>query len=137
MWDRMQARDWDGLTELLATDLVVDWPANGEQIVGRDNFVKFNATYPEGWSIRVLRILGEGDQVVSEVEVPHETLWSYARDVRFSGLAAPIADGPVWPCCSGCGGLSSARWASSSATVRWCSRSYPCPRCSWWVVGSG
>lgn len=77
MWERMQERDWDGMAALLAPDLVVDWPANGERIVGRDDFVAFNATYPEGWSIRILRLLAEGDQVVAEVEVPHETLGAF------------------------------------------------------------
>lgn len=90
MWDRMQARDWDGVAELLAPDLVVDWPANGERIVGRDDFVKFNATYPEGWSIHVLRVLGEGDQVVAEVEVPHETLGMF-RVVSIS----TVSDGVI------------------------------------------
>ncbi len=31
-----------------------------------------NAEYPEGWSIRVLRLVADDDCVVSEVEVPHE-----------------------------------------------------------------
>jgi ketosteroid isomerase-like protein len=73
-WDRMQARDWEGLSELLADDLVVEWPVSGERIVGCANFVSINAEYPEGWSIRVLRVVADGDVVVSEVEVPHDTM---------------------------------------------------------------
>ncbi|MEU7006959.1 nuclear transport factor 2 family protein [Streptomyces sp. NPDC046332] len=73
-WDRMQARDWAGLAALLADDLVVEWPVSGERIVGRENFVRVNAEYPEGWSIRVLRVVAQGEDVVSEVEVPHETM---------------------------------------------------------------
>ncbi|MBQ1066063.1 MULTISPECIES: nuclear transport factor 2 family protein [unclassified Micromonospora] len=72
LWDRMQARDWAGVGELLADDVVVEWPASAERIVGRDNYVKINAEYPEGWSIRVLRVVASGETVVSEVEVPHE-----------------------------------------------------------------
>ncbi|MFG1736794.1 nuclear transport factor 2 family protein [Micromonospora chalcea] len=72
LWDRMQARDWTGVGELLADDVVVEWPASAERIVGRENYVKVNAEYPEGWSIRVLRVVASGDTVVSEVEVPHE-----------------------------------------------------------------
>lgn len=30
----MQAQDWVGLGELLADDLVVEWPVSGERIVG-------------------------------------------------------------------------------------------------------
>ncbi|TDC22775.1 nuclear transport factor 2 family protein [Streptomyces sp. 8K308] len=71
LWERMQARDWAGVGELLAEDLVVEWPVSGERIVGRENYVRINAEYPEGWTIRVLRVVASGDEVVSEVEVPH------------------------------------------------------------------
>jgi ketosteroid isomerase-like protein len=74
LWNRIQARDWGGVSELIADDAVIDWPASQERIVGRDNFVAVNREYPQGWSIRVLRIVVSGDQVVSEVEVPHEDL---------------------------------------------------------------
>jgi ketosteroid isomerase-like protein len=74
LWDRMQARDWAGVGDLLADDVVVEWPVSGERILGRDNFVRINAEYPEGWTIRVLRIVADGDDVVSEVEVPHDEL---------------------------------------------------------------
>lgn len=33
-----------------------------------------HSEYPEGWSIRVLRVVADGDQAVSEVEVPHVDL---------------------------------------------------------------
>jgi hypothetical protein len=36
--------------------------------------VDFNRSYPEGWSIEVLRIVAEGSTVVSEVRVPHPTI---------------------------------------------------------------
>jgi ketosteroid isomerase-like protein len=74
LWDRMEARDWAGIGELLAEDAVVEWPVSGERIVGRANYLAVNAEYPEGWSIRVLRIVADGDTVVSEVEVPHRTM---------------------------------------------------------------
>ena len=74
LWARMQDRDWDGVGALLAEDAVVEWPVSGERIVGRANYVRINAEYPEGWSIRVLRVVAAGDQVVSEVEVPHATM---------------------------------------------------------------
>ncbi|CAG6391128.1 hypothetical protein NMG29_36825 [Streptomyces cocklensis] len=62
-----------GVGELLADDVVIDWPVSVERIVGRDYYVIINAEYPEGWSIRVLRIVAAGEEAVSEVEVPHET----------------------------------------------------------------
>jgi ketosteroid isomerase-like protein len=74
LWERIQDRDWTGVGALLAEDLVVEWPASAERIVGRANFLRVQSEYPEGWSIRVLRVLADGDQVVSEVEVPHEEM---------------------------------------------------------------
>ena len=59
-WERMQARDWDGLGELLADDFVVEWPNARLRIRGRENYVGFNRTYPEGWSIELLRIVSAG-----------------------------------------------------------------------------
>ena len=72
LWTRMEARDWAGVGALLAEDAVVEWPVSAERIVGRENYVAVNREYPEGWSIRILRIVGAGDQAVSEVEVPQE-----------------------------------------------------------------
>ncbi|MET9748662.1 MULTISPECIES: nuclear transport factor 2 family protein [Streptomyces] len=107
-WARMQARDWTGLGALLADDLVVEWPVSAERIEGRADFVGVNAEYPEGWSIEVLRVVADGETVVSEVEVPHETagvhrvvsLWT-VRDGRMSGgreyWTAPGSDpSPPW-----------------------------------------
>lgn len=74
LWERIQARDWSGVGELLVSDVVVEWPVSAERIVGRENFLRVNSEYPEGWSIHVQRIVADGDQVVSEVEVPHEEL---------------------------------------------------------------
>jgi ketosteroid isomerase-like protein len=74
LWDRIQARDWRAVGDLLDEDLVVEWPVSAERIEGRANFVAINSRYPEGWRIRVLRIVADGDEVVSEVEVPHQTM---------------------------------------------------------------
>jgi ketosteroid isomerase-like protein len=70
-WDRIQARDWDGLGSLLSDDFVVEWPDARLRIRGRENFVEFNRTYPEGWTIEVLGMVAQGNTVVSEVRVPH------------------------------------------------------------------
>ena len=70
----MQARDWARAAELVDQHAVVEWPVSRERMAGRENYVAVNREYPEGWSIRVLRVIADGDQVVSEVEVPHDTL---------------------------------------------------------------
>jgi ketosteroid isomerase-like protein len=82
LWDRTQARDWDGVAGLLAAEAVIEWPVSGERIVGRENYVAVNREYPEGWAIRVLRIVADGDEVVSEVEVPHDSMGVF-RAVSF------------------------------------------------------
>lgn len=74
LWRRIQARDWSSVRELLADDLVVEWPYEHIRLVGADNFVEFNRSYPEGWSIEVLRIVADGSTAVSEVRVPHPTV---------------------------------------------------------------
>ncbi|HSO93001.1 MAG TPA: nuclear transport factor 2 family protein [Candidatus Dormibacteraeota bacterium] len=73
-WRRIQARDWDGVGELLAEDFVLEWPNAQLRIRGRTNFVGFNRSYPEGWSIQVLQIVAAGNIAVSEVRVPHPTV---------------------------------------------------------------
>jgi len=67
----MEARDWEGVADLVAEDFVLEWPAERVQIRGRENFVGFNRTYPEGWSIEVLHVLAQGDTAVSELRVTH------------------------------------------------------------------
>jgi ketosteroid isomerase-like protein len=71
LWRRIQARDWDGVGELVADDFVLEWPETRERIRGRTNFVEFNRNYPEGWSIEVLGVVADGPRVSSEVRVPH------------------------------------------------------------------
>ena len=39
--------------------------------------MEFNRSYPEGWSIEVLRIVAEGNTVVSEVRVPYPSVGPY------------------------------------------------------------
>ena len=74
LWVRVQARDWVGVGELLAEDFVLEWPQDLVRLRGHANFVDFNRSYPEGWSIEVLRIVAQGSTVVSEVRVPHPTV---------------------------------------------------------------
>jgi hypothetical protein len=81
LWNLFEARDWPGARALLADDVVVEWPATGERFTSADAFVAVNATYPEGWTIQVQRVVcggastalsGGADLVISEVQVPQE-----------------------------------------------------------------
>jgi ketosteroid isomerase-like protein len=93
LWRRMEARDWDGVGDLVADDFVLDWPESRERIRGRDNFVELNRNYPEGWSIEVLQIVTEGDRVVSEVRVPHGELGLHYASSFFEVEGGRLARG--------------------------------------------
>ena len=111
LWERIDARDWDGLAALLAEDVRLEYPHTGERFSGRSNVVAINAEYPEGWAIYVLQILADGDTVVSEVSVPMDgvesravTIWT-VRD----GLVAEATE--YW---TTAGGDAAPEWRQAS-----------------------
>ncbi|MBT2402152.1 MULTISPECIES: nuclear transport factor 2 family protein [unclassified Streptomyces] len=93
LWERIEAGDWDGVAKLIAEDAVIEWPVSGERIVGRANFIAVNHDdgYPDERSVELLRILADGDLVVTEVEIPQDhvvyravSLWT-VRDGEIVG----------------------------------------------------
>jgi hypothetical protein len=78
LWERLEARDWDGVAAQLHPDVVVDWPSTGERMRGREDFIAVQRAYPEGWHIEILRVVDGGDAVASEVRVDHEGKRFYA-----------------------------------------------------------
>ncbi|MGO4461538.1 nuclear transport factor 2 family protein [Streptomyces sp. M-16] len=99
LWERIEAHDWDGVAALIAEDAVIEWPVSGERIVGRANFVAVLRDEGEDsadderslGAVEVLRILADGDLVVTEVEIPEEhvvyravSLWT-VRDGEIVG----------------------------------------------------
>ncbi|MET9609885.1 nuclear transport factor 2 family protein [Streptomyces sp. NPDC006512] len=108
LWERIEARDWDGVTGLIAEDAVIEWPVSGERIVGRANFIAVlrdegdaaggsgpdsadSADERTTGPVKVLRILADGDLVVTEVEIPEDhvlyravSLWT-VRDGEIVG----------------------------------------------------
>jgi ketosteroid isomerase-like protein len=91
LWRRIEARDWDGVGELLAEDFVCEWPHSRERIRGRQNFVELNRNYPEGWSIEVLRVVADGNRAVSEIRVPHPALGAHYAASFFEVEAGRLA----------------------------------------------
>ncbi len=89
LWHRFQDHNWTGAAELIAENAVIEWPASRERLVGRDNIIAVNREYPEGWSIKVLRVVAEDDQVVAEVEVPHTELGLFRVAVVLHGAGRP------------------------------------------------
>ncbi|WP_405979975.1 nuclear transport factor 2 family protein [Streptomyces sp. NBC_00158] len=78
LWERIEAGDWDGVAGLVAEDAVIEWPVSGERIVGRANFIAVLRDEEDDTggrsvgSVEVLRILADGDLVVTEVEIPED-----------------------------------------------------------------
>ncbi len=58
--ERLEARDWDGVTSLLAEDVVYEMPQTRERIAGRATFVRFNVEYPSDWHLTIRRVVAEG-----------------------------------------------------------------------------
>jgi ketosteroid isomerase-like protein len=89
LWERMEARDWEGVAAQLHPDVVVDWPNTGERMRGRDNYLAVQRAYPEGWHIEVLRIVDAGEVIVSEVRVVQD-------DQRFFAASFfEVSDGKI------------------------------------------
>ncbi|MFB6825809.1 nuclear transport factor 2 family protein [Streptomyces virginiae] len=93
LWERFEARDWDGVAELIAEDAIIEWPVSGERIVGRANFIAVNSDDGDAdeRSVELLRILADGNLVVTEVEIPQDhvvyravSLWT-VRDGEIVG----------------------------------------------------
>jgi hypothetical protein len=72
LWQRLGRFDFAGAGELLHDDYIGEWPQSNERIRGRENFVALNANYPGRWAAEVKRVIGQGDQVASEVALTWE-----------------------------------------------------------------
>lgn len=70
-WKVMASNDFYAAAELLSPDCEIVWPLTKEVIRGRTNFAQLNSAYPaEGeWTFTIERIVGEGEQVVTDVIV--------------------------------------------------------------------
>jgi ketosteroid isomerase-like protein len=106
LWERFEARDWDGAGALLAEDVVLEWPQTRERLRGRANVLAMNQAYPEGWRIEVEEVWPAGPgRAVSRVRVPFqgsvEWCCSFAtfRGGRIAHLVetwAPAQPAPAW-----------------------------------------
>lgn len=60
------------MDEFASEDMVQEWPQSGERIVGRDNALAIDRSFPGGLPrMSFRRITGEGDLVVMEVELEY------------------------------------------------------------------
>jgi ketosteroid isomerase-like protein len=70
LYEAYQDRDWDRAAGCLHPDAVVEMPATGEWLDGRDGVIEFQRSYPEPWGVlTVRRALGGAHECAAEVEV--------------------------------------------------------------------
>ena len=83
-YKRMNTNDFHLASQVLSDDYILEWPQSKEQIRGRDNFVAVNKEYPAygPWSFTINRIVGNTNEVVSDVSVTDGT--QTARAITFT-----------------------------------------------------
>ncbi|WP_147107322.1 nuclear transport factor 2 family protein [Tateyamaria sp. syn59] len=91
-WDAMASNDFTYASTWLHPAFEYYMPQTGEYLKGRDDFAALNAAYPaEGkWEFTVRSIVGDGDTVVSDVEVTDGSVT--ARAVTFH----TVKDALIW-----------------------------------------
>ncbi len=97
-WQTTEARDWDGLAEVLAPAMVYEMEQTRERIRGRDAFLRFFDAYPGDWHLTVRRVIADAeggvsvlDFTVGEEQMVGITFFTFGDD----GLIDRVED--VWP----------------------------------------
>ena len=97
-WQTTEARDWDGLAEVLAPEMVYEMEQTRERIRGREAFLRFFSEYPGDWHLTLRRVIADADGGVSVCDfiVGDEQM----LDISFftfddAGLVTRVDD--VWP----------------------------------------
>ena len=74
-WRLMETNDFQSVKQVLADDLVVEWPQSKERIRGAENFARMNAEYPAHgrWRFRINQLVASPDRVVTQVSVTDGT----------------------------------------------------------------
>jgi hypothetical protein len=96
--ERLERRDWAGLTALLAEDVVYELPQSRERIRGRPAFLRFNIEYPGDWHLRIRRAVADGRLAALWLDVrvgdePQDAcVWLEVSEV---GLITRVVD--YWP----------------------------------------
>jgi len=82
LWKALQVGDWETAAGCLHDDFVQEWPQSGERIVGRDNAIAIEQSFPGGLpTMRFRRTLSGGDLAVLEFEL------TYADGSRYLGAS--------------------------------------------------
>lgn len=96
--DRTERRDWQGLSDLLAEDVVYEMPQSRERIRGRAALLQFNQEYPGDWHLQARRVVADGRHAAAWIDArvgdEHQdaNVWLELSD---DGLITRITD--YWP----------------------------------------
>lgn len=92
-WRSIDARDWDGLRAVLAPDVVYRVPQTGEQAIGPERSVRFNAEYPGDWRLSVTTLVADAEGAATTIDFvdgdEHQTgiaLFTFAPDGRIATI---------------------------------------------------
>jgi len=75
LWRFINETNWQEAHKLLSDDFKADWPQSREKIIGPDNFIDLNRTYPGTHQIQILNHqhsydnCDKLDQVVTQVHI--------------------------------------------------------------------
>lgn len=96
--ERLERRDWPGVTALLDENVVYEMPQTRERIPGREKFMRFNIEYPGDWHLTIRRVVADGrfaalwlDTRVGE-EKQDACVW---LELSTAGLITRVVD--YWP----------------------------------------
>ena len=66
-WKAANDQDWETFESLLHEDIVYEIPQTRERIRGRVAFKEFNATYPGDWTLKIVSLVADESQAVSQI----------------------------------------------------------------------
>ena len=97
-WQTTEARDWEGLAEVLSPEMVYEMEQTRERIRGRTEFLRFFAEYPGDWHLTVRRVVADEeagasvlDFTVGDEQMVDISFFTFDDD----GLIERMED--VWP----------------------------------------
>lgn len=95
--ERLEARDWAGVTQVLHPDVTYRLPQTREVVRGRDAYLRWNREYPDGWHLRLAEAYGDlsGGAARVDVEVDDERVTAIVFVSVEGGLITEIYD--WWP----------------------------------------
>ncbi len=95
----MASNDFHSVARVLAPEFVLEWPQSGERIRGAERFACMNSEYPAHgpWRFTVNRLVGGGNEVVTDVEISDGVQTARAISFFTIGDAGILRLVEFWP----------------------------------------